>query len=693
MITIGKESMNYEGGAKKEWLVTNGLGGYASSTVIGANTRKYHGLLVAALEPPLKRHVLLSKLEEDVVVDGVVYQLSTNKYRDVVNPQGFANQEGFVWDLFPFFAYKAGGITIKKMVFMIHGFNAVVISYKIDNPQKKAFDLKIRPLVNCRSFHENLHSSSIGWKFDEEAKEKYTSIDASYPNAPGLVIGCDSMRYKSGGFWVKDMVYEQEGARGYDDTDDLFCPGEFSVTVDGNSTRINVLASGGCDAKAVFRRFYSEEAVDYATLFENEKKRLEKVWYNFYQDIEHRFISDTKIHNVDFKFEDCEEKNQKINELLVASDAFVVKRSGGTSIIAGYHWFSDWGRDTMISLPGLLLVTKRFEDAKAVLGTYARNSKNGLIPNRFSPDGTHDYNSVDASLWFIYAVHKFAQHTNDYEFVNRRLWGAMNGIIDAYIKGTDFGIRMDSDGLISHGAGCNQPLTWMDALVEGAPVSQRSGKAVEVNALWYNALKVMEALSKRFEEDPFGYWKLSERTRKSFNGLFWNNEKGCLYDVISDTKDASVRPNQILAVSLPFAVLDKQYWLPTVDKVTAELYTHYGLRSLSPTEGGYKGTCAGNQAQRDGAYHQGTVWPWLLGPFVTAYLRAKNIGRIESSRSMESKKFARQCIEKALENISDAGLGAISEIFDGDPPHTARGCISQAWSVGELLRCYREDVL
>ncbi|MFQ6136272.1 MAG: amylo-alpha-1,6-glucosidase [Candidatus Hydrothermarchaeales archaeon] len=669
MIRFGGAALNYDPAKEKEWIVTNGLGGYASSTIICTNTRKYHGLLVAALNPPVGRRLLLSKLEEEVITRDRGYQLSTNKFPDVIYPEGFKLQREFVYDIFPSFLYYLNNISVKKTVFMIRGFNATVISYEVENPGEP-FTFRMRPLVNSRDFHSNLHSSFIDWSFEQKVGDKGVVIKASFDNAPVLVLGSDLAGYANGGFWVYDMVYEKESFRGIDDRDDHYCPGEFWLEVEEGVTKFNIIAVGGGDnTQGIFERFYSDNPKAYEKLFEKERTRIESVVKRVYD-----------LHKIG--------EDPRIEALSMMADSFIVERGSAKSksIIAGYPWFTDWGRDSMISLPGLTLVTGRFEDAKDVFRTYANHCKDGIIPNRFPDNGEEpEYNTADASLWFIYAVHKFLEYAGDYDFVKNELWNTLKDIIAQYMRGTEFDIHMDEDGLISAGTEDIQ-LTWMDAKVGGWVVTPRDGKAVEINALWYNALKTMEALAKKFGEDSSLYKKFSTKAGKSFK-KFWNEEKQCLYDVIKDDfKDDSVRPNQIFAVSLPFSILDKNKEKEIVEKVFNELYTPYGLRSLSPKDEGYIGFYGGDQLQRDSAYHQGTVWPWLLGPFITAYIKTNN-------RSKKSKRIAeRLLLSLIFDHLKDAGMGTISEIFDGDSPHHPRGCISQAWSVAEILRCYIEDI-
>jgi len=423
------------------------------------------------------------------------------------------------------------------------------------------------------------------------------------------------------------------------------------------------------------RRILAEIPVsmyDIEALHEREMQRHENLLTRFYE--EHESVP----------------KSDWLNWIMLATDIFMVKGIGDVqkSIIAGYHWFGVWGRDTFISLPGLALVTGRFEDARKVFLTFKAHCKQGLIPNLLSDEsGQTAYNSIDATLWFVNAALQYLKYTGDFKFVQEQLWGTLKTIIENYAKGTAFNIHVDGDGLLFH----NSQLTWMDAVVEGQPVTPRAGKAVEVQALWYNALKSMELLANRFKErnEAEEYAQMAEKTRRSFNEKFWNFEKNYLFDVISEYgKDDSLRPNQIMAVSLDFAMLDEVKNEKIVDAVHRELLTPYGLRTLARNDPKYIGVYAGDRKIRDKAYHNGTVWPWLLGPFTTAFLKTKSY--VDYRREYALKNFL---LPLFTEQVFRAGLGAVSEIFDGEQPHMSRGCIAQAWSVAEPLRAYLEDIM
>ena len=695
MISFEKKYLDLERGKAREWVVANGLGGFASSSIIGLNTRKYHGLLIAALAPPANRCLLLSKLEEEIITGDRVYPISSSKYPGVIHPAGFLYQEKFVWDIFPSFFYNTGiggvgGIKIKKTIFTIHGYNAVVVSYSIKNPGRKSCVFKIKPLVNSRDIHSVLHAGSIDWKFEQNESDRNTLISASYSGAPTLALGADVMDYtpyKGGGIWYYHNIYEKEQERGYEFTEDHFCPGEFLLNIESGETKFNIIAAAGNtvkDAESLFKKIYPRNSRSYEfyeLLLNKEKARIceivEKAYSTIYK------ANRREIEEIKNKYKKDEDNIYKAVALLSqAADSFIIRKNEGKSIIAGYLWFSDWGRDTMISLTGLCLVTGRYDDARDILKTYTRYCKNGILPNRFDDRGDPGYNTSDASLWFFYAVYKFLRYTGDCEFVKNNLWNTLKDIINFYANGT-YTARMESDGLIISGA----QTTWMDAKIGDFAVTPRCGKCVEINALWYNALKIMEMFSEKFGEDSSKYKELSKRVKENFNRLFWNDAGGCLYDVVyKDHSDASVRPNQVFAVSLPFSILERKREKMIVEKIYSKLYTPFGLRTLSPDDQNYRGIYMGDQKSRDLAYHQGTAWAWLTGHLITAFVKVND-------NSKESKKNAGEFFEKALDNLFDAGIGTISEIFDGDAPHSPRGCVSQAWSVGEFLRCYSEDVL
>lgn len=665
---------NFEDAIKREWLITNGLGGYASSTVLGLNTRKYHGLLVAAIHSPRDRRVCLAKLDEEVNVGGETYQFGTNEFQNGVFPQGHRFLSRFSVSPFPKYFYTVKDVEVEKNVFMPHGKNAVVVIYKVLNKSAFPVVFRIFPLINWRHIHSVTNRYEIPWEFVQMQRSKAVNLNVGATKS-ALLMEATSGRYFPTEGWLERLYYREEALRGESCLDDCYQPGYFEIDVPadkGEVFAIKVVADKDCvkaqEILAEMPRIINE----IESLYWREMRRRENLLTKFY-GISGEFPA------VDW-----------LKWVVLAADAFIVGdvNDEQRTVIAGYHWFEAWGRDTFVSLPGLLLVTGRFGDARKVFLTFKKYCKDGLVPNFISDSmGQPAYNSVDATLWFFNAVLQYLKYTNDFKFVEEQLWDTLRAAIEKYAKGTDFGICVDADGLLSHGL----QLTWMDAAVDGEPVTPRFGKAVEVQALWFNALKIGEFLAKKCNENGESekYAKMAEKARQNFVEAFWNSEKNCLFDVISEHgKDASLRPNQIIAVALDFTMLDKVMGEKIVDVVHRELLTPYGLRTLAKSDPRYVGVYAGDRRSRDKAYHNGTVWPWLLGPFTTAFLKMK--GYAEDWRKYALDHFL---LPLFTQQTLMAGLGTISEIFDGDSPHMPRGCIAQAWSVAEPLRAYAEDVM
>jgi predicted glycogen debranching enzyme len=665
---------SFEDAVRREWIITNGLGGYASSTVLGLNTRKYHALLVAAFQPMKDRRVCLEKLDEDIRIGSSVYRLGVNEFQNGIFPQGHTFLKEFSISPFPKYVYAVQNVEVQKTIFTPYTKNVAVIVYKILN--KSGFDARVQvfPLINWRHFHSVTDRRTIPWEFVQKLADKEVSIGFDVPQS-FLMIKSTSGHYHAVGRWVDRIYYREEAARGESCLDDCYQPGYFEVEVNANKSEDFAIIAVADENEVDARKILAETPVtvyDLEALQEREMKRPESLLARFYDDHKGIPIDDW------------------LNWIILATDTFIVKGMGDEqrSVIAGYHWFGAWGRDTFISLPGLMLVTGGFEDARKVFAVFKKNCKQGLIPN-FLPERPEQsaYNTVDATLWFVNAVLQYLKYTDDFNFVQEQLWETLKTIIEDHVKGTDFDIHIDDDGLLSHGP----QLTWMDATVDGQPVNPRAGKAVEVQALWYNALKIMELLANRFKEksEAEKYGRAAEKAKKSFVDEFWNPEKNFLFDVVSEYgKDSSLRPNQIIAVSLDFTMLDNVKNEKVVDIVHRELLTPYGLRTLARNDPRYVGVYVGDRRSRDRAYHNGTVWPWLLGPFVAAFLRTK--GYAEYRREYALKSFL---LPLFTEQIFKAGLGTISEIFDGEPPHTPRGCIAQAWSVAEPFRAYVEGVM
>jgi len=675
-ITIASNKLtDIENGLKTEWLVTNGLGGYASSSVLGVNTRKYHGLLVAAFDPPVARHVLLTKLDEEVRFNDETVSLAAGENTQGVQAESLRFLSSFSLEPFPTYTYSVGSqFHLKKTIFMPSGRNASIILYEAFNPTPRKAKVSVTPLINFRSFHTVTQRDQTSWNLVQEDSNSVL-IEPSTRLSSLLLFSAEGRYILGSSEWI-EAYYRVEAQRGESNVDYNYKQGFFDFDIPPNETKLfSVTAVAGKDQNEVWSVFSSiyKDPTSISALFNAEIKRRTDLLSSF-----------RKLHR-GIQSEDW------LKWLVLAADSFLVNREStkARSVIAGYHWFNDWGRDSLMSLPGLTLVTGRFEDAKQILLTFARYCSEGLVPNSFpdSPEKTPAYNTVDATLWFINAVLQFLKYTNEFGFVEENLWSTLQSIVEHHQDGTLFNIHVDEDGLIAHGP----QLTWMDAAPGTTPVTPRNGKAVEIQALWYNALKTMQLLANRFGQEEKGdvYRLRSEKAYKSFLRKFWNSEANCLFDVIDgEQRDNSLRPNQILAVSLDFSMLDKTRMEHVLEMVQKQLLTPCGLKTLAASDPRYIGKYAGDRWQRDRAYHNGTVWPWLLGPFITAYLRLRN-----HEEEWRSQAFAAFLKPLFTTEFFRAGLGSISEVFDGDAPHEPNGCIAQAWSVAELLRAYIEEVL
>jgi predicted glycogen debranching enzyme len=639
-----------------EWMETNGIGGFACSTIAGLNTRRYHALLTAATRPPVGRFVLLSKLEETLVLGEQRFELSVNRYAGavrhlgVVHPHGYEYLGSFRLEPFPRFRYRSADLQLEKTVFLVHGENTVVIQYELFGDLRgRACVLEIRALIAFRDFHATTHANDA-IRCDVATSTGLATI-TPYPDLPSLHFAHNADSIDMSGFWSYNFEYEREKERGLDALEDLYSPFLLRFDLAENSSAA-IIASMSEHAAGEVRELQEQEILRRAGIVRGAP---------------------------------AEDAFAKL--LTAAADQFIVARGDLTSVIAGYPWFGDWGRDTMISLPGLTLVTGRFEEARNILRAFARNIDHGMLPNRFPDSGEKpEYNTVDATLWMFHAVHEFLRYTGDYDFVRSELYQPLAGIIAWHERGTRYGIQVDSDGLLHAGEPGTQ-LTWMDVKVGDWVVTPREGKAVEIQALWYNALRVMAQLSLVFNKyaESSRYTSLADWARARFAEAFWNESAGCLHDVVSGYgPDSSIRPNQIFAVSLPYPLLSHDQALRVVEVVEWELLTPFGLRTLSPRDPRYRGRYEGDARSRDSAYHQGTVWPWLLGPFLSAYVKVHG-------RTGEARRRADQFLDPLRAHLREAGLGQISEVFDGDAPHRPGGCFAQAWSVAEVLRTYMED--
>jgi predicted glycogen debranching enzyme len=635
----------------REWLVTNGLGGYASGTLAGSLTRRYHGLLIAALQPPLGRTLLLTGFDETVTYDGQAYPLSTNRWvGGVVEPAGYLHLERFHLEgTTPVWTYACADALLEKRIWMEPGANTTYVRYDV---RRAALPLavSIKAIVNYRDHHGNTRAGT--WQPGIDPVPGGLRVTAFGGATPLHLLSADATAGPQAewyqGYWLGLDAY-----RGLDPEDDNFYAGRFEATL-GPGDSLTLVASTepapDLDGSAAYDRRLAYES---------------------------GLLAGSKLADAP----------ARVRQLVLAADQFIVRRRmgdrpGGHSVIAGYHWFGDWGRDTMIALPGLTLATDRPEVAASILRTFAAFVDRGMLPNRFPDQGeTPEYNTVDATLWYFEAIRAYhaGQPAGDTALL-RELYPVLQEIIDWHRRGTRYGIRVDpADGLLVSGEEGVQ-LTWMDAKVGDWVVTPRAGKVVEINALWYNALCVMADVARKLGEPADAYAGLAGQVHASF-GRFWSDELGYCYDVIDGPggDDASLRPNQLLAVSLHHSPLDRARQRAVVDACAYHLLTSHGLRSLASGDAAYVGHYGGDQRQRDAAYHQGTVWAWLMGPFVSAHLR------VYGDRAL-----ARSYLEPLLDHLAGGCVGSINEIFDGDAPFTPRGAIAQAWSVAEILRAWQE---
>ena len=670
--------MNLESGLKKEWILTNGIGGYSYSTTIGCNTRKYHGLLVAPLTPPARRHVLLSKVDEAIEINNEEHILYTNMSKNYLS-EGYKNLAAFEKEFFPIFSYKVKETEIKKIVCMEYGKNTVCIYYRIKNGDYNA-KLKLAPIVNFRDFHamNTNHNYKVSQTIDNR-KVKLTIDDNNhYPIYMYTNEGKYIEHYND---TFKNMYYIEEEKRGFYPEEDLIVTGRYEI---------ELLPKEEKEVCFICSLESNIEELDIKKVIDNEIIRINNLI------IKSDLIDTKKETN---SIED-KEYRKLIEKYIIAADNFVVNRPNFNlhTIIAGYPWFLDWGRDSMISFEGLLLVTKRYDIAKEVLLTFVRDVKFGLVPNGYSGyDNRPLYNSVDASLLLFEQVQKYVDYTKDYKFVEDNIYQKLKDVIEAYKKGIDIddnNIYLDKDNLISSGTEKTQN-TWMDAKYLGIPATPRNGKVVEVNSLWYNALRVLENLASKFEGKNAAtvYKKMADDTKKAFNEKFYNKKRKCLYDVLGDSK---VRPNQLFALSLTYPVMDcdTEEARNVFNVVTSKLLNDYGLKTLAKGEPNYIEVYEGDGFKRDMSYHQGITWPWLLGLY---YDSLKNIINTTKDKDLKKeyqnkfKKFIEVTKETFINSLDNDGIiGSISELYDSKKPQLPKGALAQAWSVAEVFRIILE---
>jgi predicted glycogen debranching enzyme len=637
---------DFANASQHEWLETNGLGGWASSSITGAHTRRYHGLLVAAIVPPAERLVLLSKLDETIVLKDKRIELGSNLYPGkIVSPDGYKHLDSFTKELFPEWIYEADGIRLKKTIGMIHGENTVGIIYDVIKSDS-LFTLELLPLMAARDYHSlNREGPHMHWDAN--------FTDGVFHNQPDgktdLFIQVPGSTYEHTPRWFNHFQYSIEQYRGLDFTEDLFNHGIFSIELEQGDS-IGIIISTEDPAGRNVHDLLAKESLRRQQLLNDQPD------------------------------------DETFRQLVLAADQFIVKRDENLkTIIAGYHWFTDWGRDTMISLPGLCLSTGRFDDAKKIIAAFAKSVSQGMLPNRFQDNGEEpEYNNVDGTLWYFIAVYKYLQATGDKDFVLNEILPVLKEIIDSHYRGTRYNIHVDNDGLLYAGE-AGQQLTWMDAKIGTWVVTPRIGKPVEIQALWYNTLKIFAELLQcnGQQHDAFVVNASAEKAKDSFTRQFWYEQGNYLYDNIDENgkRDATLRPNQLFTISLPFTLIEDEKANAVLDIVEKQLYTPVGLRSLSKTNSSYIPVYRGDQWHRDSAYHQGTVWSWLLGPYIDAL------------EKMSEREKVPKVIENFKYHLDEGCIGSVSEIFDAEAPHHPGGCVAQAWGVAEILRVMKDHNL
>jgi predicted glycogen debranching enzyme len=664
MNVSAEDCRNLERSLPLEWLETNGRGGFSSGSVAGPNTRRYHALLLIARNPPVDRFVLVNHLDETVEMGGQSVSLSTNCYPGAIHPDGYQRCIGFSADPWPTWTYDVGGAQVVREIFCPQGRDMVVIRWHLAAADGQAAKLVVRPMLSGRDYHSTHHENNGLWPGVMRGNES-----VSWQPYDGVPVpkGFSSGLYRHAPEWYRHVQFPVEQERGLDGEEDWWSPGDFTMGLSEDQSAYLVftteaMGAGGATAGPPSA---SIGAVEVETLVRDERRRRQKL------------------------AEGAPRADRLVGSLWQAAETYLSDRGTQKTVIAGYPWFADWGRDAFISLPGLCLATGRHDIARQVITVFSEHLSQGMIPNRFPDAGeTPEYNTIDASLWFVHAVGRYLDYTKDEEAVRRAAWPAVRAILDGYRQGTRYGIRMDADGLITGGAPGVQ-LTWMDAKVGDWVVTPRRGKPVEIQALWVRALAVGHELAEKFNDTAYAARCEDDRIRaiKSFRARFWYGEGGHLYDVVDGEggDDASLRPNQIYAVAFPGELLDAKQAKQVVQVVEERLLTPVGLRTLAPGDPQYRPRYEGGVHSRDGAYHQGTVWPFLLGPFVTAWLRVHG-GTAGATRR------ARGFLDGIEQHLGEACIGQVSEIFDADAPHQPRGCFAQAWSVAEILRALIEDI-
>ncbi|MDX9745416.1 MAG: amylo-alpha-1,6-glucosidase [Syntrophales bacterium] len=634
-----------------EWLETNGLGGYASSSILLCHTRKYHGLLVANLANPSGRYVLISKVEDSLVRRGEEFSLVSHQYPDFFFSGGQSYLEQVDIGVCPKFVFRIAGRTLEREIMMIQGTNSVILKYRLPDMDEPCM-LSIKPFLAYRSIHslskENTYFRGEISEIPEGCRmAPYEGMPAMYIQVSGD-FGCPMF-----GDWYKNFEYEEDRIRGYNWREDLYCPGTITIPMDEKR-------------KEIYLCFTTDPFPE----------PLQKVWNGEWERRD--FLEKHR----GFFVQSFKKDRENIESLFRAADQLLIRTPHGRhAILAGYHWFYEWGRDSLISLPGLTFCRGLMHEGQEILKTFGDFEQQGLFPNFFTEDEKENaYNTVDASLWYFWAVQQYLKYGGDENWVHQHIWPVMKRILKQFLAGTIYDIYVDERGLL-HAGSEGIRLTWMDAAVNGLPVTPRWGYMVEINALWFNAVCFSHELSTRYGDQEFALQELIPLARRSFRETFWVGRGAYLGDVSRQgILDEAVRPNQIFAVSLPYSPLDSVDWNGVVKRVQSDLLTPCGLRTLDPAHPDYRGNYNGVMIQRDRAYHQGTVWPWLWGHFGEAYLRVNR-----NSRKAKNILY-KQIINFLKNHLGEAGLGCVSEVFDGNPPHRPNGCISQAWSIAELIR-------
>lgn len=662
-----KDWTTFKEGIKREWAVTNGIGGYAGSSMIGAHSRTHQGYLIASLHAPIERYLVFSKINETATVGTSTVSFETSQHcasGKTVYTEGQKFLTSFIYDGSVHYTYETDNFSFEKHITLKRNANVCAVAYEL-TAGDSGCTFTLTPLFNYREHSESSTPDTLKFEtFTEDrafylVPEKNKDIAIRFQTSEGTFSERETV-------YDIDMQLQIEVDLETDGLDCHYCPVDLSIAVPANTTKkVSILCSIG-DVNERPAPVSATEA--FSILEENARCHAEL-------------------------FEKAGYRDSFANQLVLASDQFLTYRESTKmmTVLAGLPWFTDWGRDTMIAFTGLTLCTKRFKEAEEILLTFARYIRHGIVPNMFPDDNMPPlYNTVDASLWYFYAVYQYLHYNPAAEaeaFVKEQIFPHLKEIISAYEKGTDFSIYMEDDGLIHAGSGLDQ-ITWMDVRVGDWVATPRHGKPVEINALWYNALRIMESLCEKFDEDASAYRTRANQVKESFNAKFWDSSNQCLFDVVDgDEPDDHIRPNQIYAVSLPFSLLPEEQEKAVVALVEKELFVGCGLRSLAPDHPDYHGIYCGALAKRDAAYHQGTAWGFLLGGFFSAYMKVNH----HSSSAAEN---AVRMLEPVRKHLTDSGcIGSISEIFDGDAPHNPRGCYAQAWSVGEVLRCYCEDIL